>query len=154
MKIQIIDEKENPMLKRRELVVSIDYEGGSTISKADLQKNLSEELNANIENVEVSKILSEIGLTRGKAWIKVWKEKKVPIYSEIKKEKKPAKKKPPEKPKKEVKEEVKEEKPKEEAKPEEKKEEPKPKEVKEEKLEKKEEIKPLEEVKEKKESEK
>lgn len=131
MKIQVIDEKENPMLKRRELVVSIDYEGGSTISKADLQKSLAKQLNANIESVEISKILSEIGLSRGKAWVKVWKEKKVPIYSEIKKEKKkkPAKKPPkkkPEKPKEEAKpEEVKEEKPKEE-KPEEKKVETKP----------------------------
>jgi len=129
MKIQVIDEKENPMLKRRELVVSIDYEGGSTISKADLQKTLAKQLNANIESVEVSKILSEIGLSRGKAWVKVWKEKKVPIYSEIKKEKKPVKKpskKKPEKPKEEAKpEEVKEEKPKEE-KPEEKEAETKP----------------------------
>jgi len=137
MKIQVIDEKENPMLKRRELVVSIDYEGGSTISKADLQKVLAKQLSANIESIEVSKILSEIGLSRGKAWVKVWKEKKIPIYSEIKKEKKkkPVKKKPKKPKKKKVeevpKEEVKEEKPEkkevetkppEEVKPEEKKE--------------------------------
>jgi len=119
MKIQVIDEKENPMLKRKELVVSIDYEGGSTISKADLQKSLSKQLSANIENVEVSKILSEIGLSRGKAWIKVWKEKKIPVYSEIKKGKekpeKPEVKK--EKPKEEKAEEVKEPEKKEETKP-------------------------------------
>jgi ribosomal protein S24E len=149
MKIQIIDEKENPMLKRRELVVSIDYEGGSTISKADLQKSLAEQLNANIENVEVSKILSEIGLTRGKAWIKIWKEKKVPIYSEIKKEKKKPVKKPPEKKPEKPKPEIEEEKPKEEPKPEEKPE-PQPKQVKEKEPEKKEETKPTEEAKEEK----
>lgn len=85
MKFETVDEKENPMLKRKEIVISLDYEGGSTPSKADLQKTLSDQLKANIENVEISKILSETGRTVGKAWIKVWYEKKVPIYSESKK---------------------------------------------------------------------
>ena len=77
MKLKILNEKENPMLKRKEIVASIDYEGGSTTSKADLQKLVSEQLNAKIENVEISKILSEMGRTGGKAWIKIWEEKKV-----------------------------------------------------------------------------
>jgi ribosomal protein S24E len=85
MKFKILEEKENPMLKRKEMIMSLDYEGGSTPSKADLQKLLSEQLNANIESVEISKILSEIGRTMGKAWVKLWQEKKVPIYSELKK---------------------------------------------------------------------
>ena len=61
MKFKILEEKENPMLKRKEIVMSLDYEGGSTPSKADLQKVLSEQLNANIENVEISKIMSDVG---------------------------------------------------------------------------------------------
>jgi len=114
MKIEVINEKENPLMKRRELFVSIDYDKGATPSKADLQKSLAEQLKVNIENLEISKILSEFGLSKGKAWVKIWKEKKVPLYSEIKKEKK-------EKPKEESKPEApKEEKPKEEAKKEEK----------------------------------
>lgn len=116
MKFQTIEEKENPMLKRKEIIMSLDYEGGSTPSKAEVQKLLSEQLNANIENVEISKILSEVGRTGGKAWIKVWQEKKVPIYSELKKKKE-------EKPRETPKEEVPKEQPKEEVKTEEKKEE-------------------------------
>jgi hypothetical protein len=46
-------------------------------------------------------------IPKGKAWVKVWKEKKVPIYSEVKKEK--AEKSKEEKPKEEKKEEKKEE---------------------------------------------
>ncbi len=135
MKFKVLDEKENPVLKRKEIMISLDYEGGSTTSKADLQKTLSEQLNANIENVEISKILSEIGRTGGKAWVKIWQEKKVPIYSELKKEKKKeAPKQAPkkeEKPQEKPKEEVKKEEPKkEEPKPEVKKEEPKPEEKK------------------------
>ena len=98
MKMRILNEKENPLLKRKEIIVSMDYDGKATISKAELQKMLSEELKTSIDSVEVTKIFSEFGTPRGKAWIKVWKEKKVPIYSEVKKEK-------AEKPKEEKKEE-------------------------------------------------
>ena len=94
MKIEVVNEKENPLMKRKELLVSIDYDKGATPSKADLQKILSEQLKANIENIEISKVLSEFGLPKGKAWIKIWNEKKVPLYSEIKKEK-PGKKEEP-----------------------------------------------------------
>lgn len=120
MKFDIIEEKENPLLKRKEILIRLDYEGSSTPSKAELQKLFAGHFKANIENVEISKVLSEIGLTKGKVWVKIWKEKKVPIYSELKKEKKGEK--PPE-PKKE-KQKPTEEKT-EEEKPEEKKEEPK-----------------------------
>jgi phosphosulfolactate synthase (CoM biosynthesis protein A) len=71
---------------------------------------LSEELKASIDSIEISKIFSEMGISKGKAWIKIWKEKKIPIYSEIKKEKveKPKEEKPEAKPKEEKKEEAKE----------------------------------------------
>lgn len=88
MKFDIIEEKENPLLKRKEILIRLDYEGNSTPSKAELQKLFADHFKANIENVEISKVLSEIGLTKGKVWVKIWKEKKVPIYSELKKEKK------------------------------------------------------------------
>ena len=107
MKVQVLNEKENPLLKRKEIIVSLDYNGKATVSKAELQKILSEEFKASIDNVEITKIFSEFGTPRGKAWIKIWKEKKVPIYSEVKKEK--AEKPKEEKPKEEKKEEKKEE---------------------------------------------
>jgi ribosomal protein S24E len=125
MKFKILEEKENPMLKRKEILMSLDYEGGSTPSKADLQKLLSEQLNANIESVEISKILSEIGRTRGKSWVKIWQEKKVPIYSEKKKKEEKPKEVPKQEAPKEIPKEEKPEQPKEE-----KKEEPKQEEVK------------------------
>ena len=85
MKFNVKDEKDNPLLKRKELFLSIDYEGASTPSKAELQKLLAKELSANIENLEISKVLSETGLSRGKAWVKIWEEKKIAPYSEKKK---------------------------------------------------------------------
>lgn len=106
MNIQVITEKENLLLKRKEIVIVLDYDGKSTPSKAELQKLLEEQFKASIDNIEISKILSEVGIPKGKAWIKIWKEKKVPIYSEIKKEK--VEKPKEEKTKAEKKEEVKE----------------------------------------------
>jgi ribosomal protein S24E len=90
MNFEVISERENPLFKRKEILASIDYQGGSTPSKADLQKALAEQFKVAIDSVEITKVLSETGLTRGRAWIKVWHEKKVPIYAEIKKEKKGA----------------------------------------------------------------
>ena len=77
MDIQVISEKENPLLKRKEILASIDYQGGSTPSKADLQKTLADHFKVSIDSVEISKILSEIGMSKGKVWIKIWQEKKV-----------------------------------------------------------------------------
>lgn len=88
MNIKVIEEKKNPVLKRKELILELVYDA-ATPSKAELQKFLSEKLNAEINKIEVSKILSHAGMTGGRAWIKIWEEKTVPVYSEVKKETKP-----------------------------------------------------------------
>jgi ribosomal protein S24E len=98
MNFQVISEKENPLFKRKEILTSLDYQGGSTPSKADLQKTLAEHFKVNIDSVEISRIISENGLPRGKAWIKIWQDKKIQIYSEEKK-KEPSEEQPKEVPK-------------------------------------------------------
>jgi len=87
MNIQVISEKENQLVKRKEIIAIIDYQGLSTPSRADLQKHLADQFKVGMDSVEISKLLSEVGISKGKAWIKIWNEKKVPIYSELKKEK-------------------------------------------------------------------
>lgn len=87
MNIKITGDKQNPLLKRRELTAEIDYEKKSTPSKTELQKFFSEKLSAEVNKVEISRILSHAGLSGGRAWIKIWEEKTIPIYSEINKEK-------------------------------------------------------------------
>lgn len=118
MKFDIIDKKQNPLLKRKEILIFLDYEGGCTPSKLDLQKALAESMKVNAGNIEISKILSEIGLSRGKAWVKIWEEKSGFDYTkkeapkpEVKEEPKEKVEKPKEEKPKEVKEEKKEEKP-------------------------------------------
>ncbi|MFH0928843.1 MAG: hypothetical protein V1818_00640 [Candidatus Aenigmatarchaeota archaeon] len=80
MDFKVLEEKDNPVLKRKEIIGSLDYGRGCTPSKAALQKLLADQLKANIENIEITKILSESGMAKGTAWIKVWQEKKVPLY--------------------------------------------------------------------------
>ncbi|MFQ6009820.1 MAG: hypothetical protein ACE5J7_01740 [Candidatus Aenigmatarchaeota archaeon] len=131
MKIEIKQEKENPVLKRKEIRARIDYGGGATPSKAEMQVAIATEMKVAPEKVEISRIISDSGLPAGTIWAKIWEEKKVEIYTKAKEEK-PAEEKPVEAPKEEA---PKEEKPAEaprEAKPEAPKEEPKAEEKKEE----------------------
>jgi len=112
MKIEIIEEKDNPFLKRKDLMIMIDHAGQPTPKKEDLIRFLAEKYKVESEKVEVVYIFSETGIARSKAKARIWKEK-----PKIKKGKE-GKEKPTgeEKPKEKV-EEVKEEK-KEESKPE------------------------------------
>lgn len=85
MNISVIEEKENVLLKRKDMIIDVNYENSSTPSKAVLQAAVSKQMHANIEHIEVSKIISDFGKPKGKAWIKIWKEKKIGIHG-LKKE--------------------------------------------------------------------
>jgi len=80
MKNEILEQKDNPLLKRKEITVKIDFGAGATPSKEDLRLALAQQLGADAEHIEITKILSETGVGLGKAWIKVWEEKKIPSY--------------------------------------------------------------------------
>ncbi len=83
MEFKIISEKQNPVMKRREILAEMKYDG-ATPSKAQVQEHAAAKLSVNPENLEVSKILSEHGKPAGKAWIKIWENRKIPIYSQVK----------------------------------------------------------------------
>lgn len=80
MEFKIISEKQNPVMKRREILVELKYKD-VTPSKAHIQEHAAAKLSVSPESVEVVKILSEHGKPAGKAWIKIWEQKKVPLYS-------------------------------------------------------------------------
>ncbi len=114
MKIELVSEKANPLMKRKELVLSIEY-NSSTPSKAEMQLAVSKQFGAEAKKVEIKKILSTHGKASGKAWVSVWEDKEIPIYGkkaepkteeapkEAPAEEKPAEEKPAEKPKEESK---------------------------------------------------
>jgi len=152
-KLDIVEKKDNPFLKRTDLMLKVDHKGQATPKREELEKDIAKQFKSVPEKVEIVYIFSEAGLTKSKIKARVWKEKTVE-----KRIRKPKEKKLKEEPKKEEKVEEKEEvKPEEvkeeptEKKPEEQKpeEKPKPEEKKEAPKEepKKEETKPTEEPK-------
>jgi ribosomal protein S24E len=97
MKFNIVSEKENPMMKRRELNVSIEHGSAATPSKATVQQHLAKELSKELEFIEVKDIFSDNGESGSKARVFVWEDKKAPDYSKVvkvKKEKAPKTPKP------------------------------------------------------------
>ena len=80
MKFDVLEEKDNPVMKRKEFVLSLDYGLGSTPSKAELQNAVASNMKASADSVEITKITSEVGKAFGKAWVKIWQEKKIAPY--------------------------------------------------------------------------
>jgi len=127
MKIDVIEQKKNPFLKRTDLMLMIDHTGSATPKEEELKKEIAQKFKSGPDHVEVVYIFTQAGIAKSKVKSRIWVGK-APV-----KVKKPKVEKPKEEPKPE-------EKPKEEAKPEEKKPEEKAEE-------KKVEEKPKEEVK-------
>jgi ribosomal protein S24E len=119
MKMDVLDKKENPFLKRTDLILMIDHVGQATPKKEEIIKEIAGKFDSSPEKVTVEYIFSEFGLAKAKVKAKVWKEKAPEKNKKMKK----------------TEEGKKEEQPKEETKKEEKKPEEKPKEVKVEKKE-------------------
>jgi len=59
---EIVSEKYNPLVKRREVVVKIGHVGGGTPSRGVLRQELAKLFNVNVENVYVRKIETEHGI--------------------------------------------------------------------------------------------
>ena len=79
MEMKIIKDFDNRLMKRRELIVEIDYNGGPTPSKAELQKFFATKFAVEPGRVEISKIMSKKGHASGRVWIKIWDEPKVEV---------------------------------------------------------------------------
>lgn len=85
MKIEIIKEKDNAFLKRKEFSVKIEHEKASTPSKASLQQLFSKQFNHSVDSIEIINIFSDHGFSHSLARIFVWSEKKVHDLSQIRK---------------------------------------------------------------------
>jgi len=96
MKMDVVEKKENPFLKRIDLMLSVDHTRKATPKRDELEKMIADKFKSVPEKVEIVYIFSEAGLAKSKVKARVWKEKIV-----VKKEKKkePKKEKKPEKPK-------------------------------------------------------
>jgi len=135
MKMEILEHKKNPLMKREEVVFSVDHDGKATPSRKDLLKEIAKRLKAKEDLLIIDRIFTSAGDSKSSMKVLVYKKpgdipkgklEKMKARMERKKEPKPEKEEAKPEEKKEVaeeaKEEVKEEKA-EEEKPEEKAEE-------------------------------
>lgn len=74
MKIEIVNEKDNPFMERREIKINIVHEKEPTPNKAAVQKVLSKELKKEPVHIEVRQIISRGGMGFSDAKVFVWKE--------------------------------------------------------------------------------
>ncbi len=125
MKIDVLEKKENPFLKRIDLLLLVDHDKQPTPRKDELAKAIAEMFKSVPEKVETIYIFSEVGATKARVKARVWEEKppekKKKKREERSKEEKPVEKKEETKPEEKPKEEKAKEKPKEEKKEGEKK---------------------------------
>jgi len=77
MQLKTSSEKENPYMKRKELVVAVDHSGAATPSNAAVQQMLAQEQGVEPEQVDIKGIYTLVGRQSSRAIIFVWQEKKV-----------------------------------------------------------------------------
>ena len=77
MKTEIVQNKYNPLLKRKELVVNIENPEEPTPAKAALQHLLAKETGKDVENIEILDIFSSHGMPKSVVRAFIWDEKRV-----------------------------------------------------------------------------
>ncbi|MBI1978773.1 MAG: hypothetical protein HYS62_01775 [Candidatus Aenigmarchaeota archaeon] len=75
MEIEIIEDKENPFFKRKDLKVRIRHLGSSTPSKADIGKELASKYGVDISQVQIDYVFSQRGLGESFVSCKILQEK-------------------------------------------------------------------------------
>ena len=88
MKVSIFSEKDNPYMKRKEIVALVEHGGGATPSRAAIQQLLAKEWGAKVEQVDVKGVFTRVGRQASRVKVHVWYEPKVPDLSKQPKEEK------------------------------------------------------------------
>jgi small subunit ribosomal protein S24e len=72
MDLEIIEEKDNTLLNRRELKLKIDHDA-ATPSRMDVKKNVATKFNVDPDLVIIDNMKSKFGKSETKAYIKIYK---------------------------------------------------------------------------------
>lgn len=81
MEINVIEERENPFLERKELLVLINHQNGPTPSKQQLTEEISKKYDVDKNRIVINYILSKRGKAEALAKIKIYNK---PIVKEVK----------------------------------------------------------------------
>lgn len=91
MNYNVVAEKQNELLKRREMKIEIDHLLAATPSKAELLKELAAAYKVPEENIVIDYIFTQKGVGKSVAKIKIYKEKPKVKVKKAKEEKKETK---------------------------------------------------------------
>lgn len=75
MNYSVLDEKQNDLLKRKELKIEIEHLLAATPSKTELLKELAKAYSVPEENILIDYIFTQKGIGKSVAKIKIFKEK-------------------------------------------------------------------------------
>jgi len=64
VKIKIIREQRNELLKRNEISFTVDHEGDGTPSRAEIRQKLADELSADVDRLYLRKVETSTGSTK------------------------------------------------------------------------------------------
>lgn len=88
--LKIVNERENALLQRRELVIDILHAGEATPSRITLQQLIAKMVGADPEYTEVYDVRSAVGAASSRIRVRVWQEKKVGLHQKREKTAAPA----------------------------------------------------------------
>jgi ribosomal protein S24E len=75
MKIDVLEKRENSILKRTDLLLLVDHPKQPTPKKEELAKAIADMFKSVPEKVEILYIFSEVGITKARVKARVWEEK-------------------------------------------------------------------------------
>ena len=81
LKIDILSEKKNPLMKREELLVRIEHTGARTPNRQDITKSIAKKIKKDERNIIVDKILTLSGKAESNARVLAYSSAKdIPAY--------------------------------------------------------------------------
>ena len=84
MEIEILEDKENRLLKRREIRFKITHENEPTPKRSDIISQLVTDIGTSKEKIVIDNMITEFGLPQSKGYAKVYGSKADALYFERK----------------------------------------------------------------------
>ncbi len=84
MEIEVLEEKENRLLKRKEIRFKITHENEATPKRSEVISQLVSDMGTSKDKIVVDNIKAEFGLPQSKGYAKVYKSKEDALYFEKK----------------------------------------------------------------------
>jgi len=83
--VKVLEEKENPVLKRKDLLLMLDHKGEATPKSDDVVKLVIDKFKGDPKKIEIVYMFSKKGAAKTKAKVLIWKDKVIEKPKEKKK---------------------------------------------------------------------